>query len=269
MLRLLRVAGALTCIACADLARAQTVPATGPVPIDGSAQTEGTPSAATPVDGRSAADDPLAVMRSAVDQARALAKQQHFQDGVQRQRDRSAVVDAEALTPPQFDLHSPQPLGQAAMADALSPPTRPWAGTNRQPLLILVSFSMPDSELQELAAQGARIGAPLVLRGLVDDSFPATQKRLMRFRQIHGASFRIDPTLFRRFGVDQVPTFVLPLEPLQTCSMESCPAPAHVQLTGDAGLDYVLAEIDRHSEDPRAHSLAEALRAQLTEAPSP
>jgi type-F conjugative transfer system pilin assembly protein TrbC len=268
VLRLLNISVALACMACVDIAAAQAVPATGPVSVEGSTPiAEAPPVAAAPSDGCTAADDPVAAMRSAVDHAKTLAAQRNFKAGLQRQRDQSNVVDEGALTPPQFDLRSPQPLGRAAMADALSPPTQPWSQTNRQPLLILVSFAMPDSELQELATQGARIGAPLVLRGLVDDSFPETQKRLMGFRTIHGASFRVDPTVFSRFSVSEVPTFVLPLEPLQTCSMTSCPAPAHVRLTGDAGLDYVLDEIDRRSQDLRARTLAQQLRAQLSADP--
>lgn len=266
MLRLLIAAGALASFSVVAPGYAQTVSAA----TDANAAHDDDKADTTPpVDGASAANDPLGAARAAIDRAKALTAGHDFQAGIQRQRANAATLDTQPMTPPQFDLHSPQPLGPAAMGDALAPPVRQWAMENRQPLLILVSFAMPDSELQELAAQGARIGAPLVLRGLVDDSFPATQKRLMKFRQIHGASFRIDPTLFRRFGVDQVPTFVLPLEALQTCSTANCPAPAHVAVTGDAGLDYVLDEIDRHSSGPRAHALAQQLRAQFGANPPP
>jgi type-F conjugative transfer system pilin assembly protein TrbC len=265
VLRLLITAGALACIVSANIAVAQEVPTTGPVPLDGPEAAPDRDSSATPpVEGHSAADDPLGTARAAIDQAKALAGSHSFQSRLERQRAGLTTASTQPLPKPTFDVGAPQSIGPGAITDALAPASRQWAQTNQQPLLILVSFSMPDSELQQLAIQGARIGAPLVLRGLVDDSFPATQKRLMRFRQIHGAGFRVDPTLFQRFAVNEVPTFILPLEPLQTCSQQSCPAPAHVQLTGDAGLDYVLDEIDRRSADPRAHSLVQPMRSLLT-----
>jgi type-F conjugative transfer system pilin assembly protein TrbC len=265
VLRLLIAAGTVACIALAGTASAQPAlavtsgvndsPASGPD--------------AAPVDGSRATEDPQATARAAIQQAKALANSRTFQAGVDRQRVGVANTAAQPSTHPQFQVDAARPLGPDALTDALSPPARQWATSNRQPLLVLVSFAMPDRELRELATQAARIGAPLVLRGLIDDSFPATQKRLMSFRDIRGAAWRVDPTMFRRFNVGAVPTFILPLEPLQTCSLQTCPAPAHVRVTGDAGLDYVLDEIDRRSADSRAHPLAQALRAQLNTETAP
>lgn len=254
MLRLLSSAGVVACFVWMAAAAAQPAANVG---------------APAPIDGSQAADDPLATARTAIRQAKALTADHAFQAGVDHQRAGVSATAVQANAHPQFQLDSPQALGAGTLNDALSSPARSWAMSNRQPLLVLVSFSMPDSELQELATQAARIGAPLVLRGLADDSFPATQKRLMRFRAIRGAAWRVDPTVFRRFDVGAVPTFVLPLEPLQTCTPQSCPAPAHVRVTGDVGLDYVLDEIDRRSTDVRAHPLAQQLRTLLNTETSP
>jgi type-F conjugative transfer system pilin assembly protein TrbC len=136
-----------------------------------------------------------------------------------------------------------------------------------RPLLVLVSLSMPETELRELARQAARIQSPLVLRGLVDDSLPATQRALARFGDVPGAAFTVDPTLFRRFAVAAVPTYVLPLQDLQTCGATDCPVPRHVKLAGDTGLDHVLDQIATRTKDADARQLARRLRARLEVAP--
>lgn len=143
---------------------------------------------------------------------------------------------------------------------------RPWSEEDPQPLLVFVSFSMPAAELRELAAQSARAGASLILRGVVEGSFPATQARLAVFRDIEGASFQIDPTLFRRFRVETVPAFVLPLAPLVACAAASCPAPDAAVVRGSASVDGALAQIERRAGSASARRRAGILRVRLKEA---
>lgn len=203
--------------------------------------------------------------RRAIDDAGKLQQQHEFLDQLQMQRD--ALGKAAPTANPQIDL-SRQPPTPADLVDAIrNPPSLHWSETNRQPPLILVSFSMPDADLRELARQAARIGAPLILRGLVDGSLPATQKRLSKFGDIPGASFQVDPTLFRRFKVSTVPTFVLPLEELNACSSDPCPVPAHVKVSGESGLDHILDEIGRRARDPRARKLVGEMQAMLKAQP--
>lgn len=71
-------------------------------------------------------------------------------------------------------------------------------------LLIFVSMSMPDTSLQQLFAQAQRLGGRLILKGLVNNSFKATQQKIMDLQII----VDIDPTLFEKYQVSQVPTFV-------------------------------------------------------------
>ena len=140
-----------------------------------------------------------------------------------------------------------------SLAEASAPP----------PLLLLVSFSMPDTELRSLAEDAAKLGAPLVLRGLVNDSMEETAKRVAALSKQAGVSFAIDPTLFSRFGADRVPTLILPLEPLRACTTDACPAPAHVRVTGVASLGYLLEQFERRATEPRARAQAKALRLKL------
>lgn len=144
--------------------------------------------------------------------------------------------------------------------------SRPWSlgeASPPPPLLVLVSFSLPEASLRALAEDAARLQAPLVLRGLVNDSMDDTAKRIAAFSKQTGISFAIDPTLFSRFGADRVPTLILPLEPLQACTDKECPAPAHVRVTGEASLGYLLDQVERRAKPPLARERAKALRLKL------
>lgn len=194
-----------------------------------------------------------------------LQVQSDFRQQLQRQRD--ALRQATPTTNPRIDLGRQSPTPADWLDAVRDPPSAMWSPTQPRPLLVFVSFAMPETELRELARQAARIGAPLILRGLVDDALLATQRKLSRYADITGASFAIDPTLFRRFEVSAVPTFILPLEALQACSDSICPVPAHVKLSGDAGLDHVLDQIGRRAKNVQARQLASTLRKQLVAAP--
>lgn len=159
-----------------------------------------------------------------------------------------------------------------AMNQALSLPddaslSRTWVlhenAQTAPPLLVLVSFSMPTDTLSALAEQAGKIGAPLVLRGLVGDSMEETAKRIAALRKSAGTSLAIDPTLFTRFDVDRVPTVVLPLQSLRSCSDLDCPVPRHVRVSGEASLEYLLGQIERKAREPAARTRAAELRKQI------
>lgn len=208
-------------------------------------------------------DEPgaAAAARSAVEQAGQLQQQHGFLN--QLQLERNALNAAQPTANPKIDIGRQAPT-PADLIDAIrNPPSQHWSETNQHPPLVLVSFSMPDADIRDMARQAARIGAPLVLRGLVDGNLQATQRKLAQFADIPGASFLVDPTIFRRFKVEAVPTFVLPLDELNACSQDGCPVPAHVKVSGESGLDHILDEIGRRARDPRARQLAGEMRAML------
>lgn len=203
--------------------------------------------------------------RDALDQAGKLQQQHGFLNQLQIELD--ALSKAQPTANPQIDLGRQAPT-PADLIDAIrNPPSQHWSETNQHPPLVLVSFSMPDADIRELARQAARIGAPLILRGLVGGTLTATQKKLAEFADIPGASFLVDPTLFRRFKIETVPTFVLPLEELNACSQDGCPVPAHVKVSGESGLDHILDEVSQRARDPRAKQLAGEMQAMLKEKP--
>lgn len=69
---------------------------------------------------------------------------------------------------------------------------------------IFVSFSQNDSSLQAYFKEAQRLGATLVMRGLLEDSFVATKKKSQEIE----VAFDIDPPLFEKYGVESVPTIV-------------------------------------------------------------
>lgn len=72
--------------------------------------------------------------------------------------------------------------------------------------LIFVSASMPLESLKRLAYQAVQRGAILVIRGMVKGSMIETAHLVDQIDH----PLEIDPKLFERFGVKQVPVFLIP-----------------------------------------------------------
>ena len=70
-----------------------------------------------------------------------------------------------------------------------------------------ISFSMPEESLKELAIQLKKIDGVMVLRGLDQDSFVKTAKRIRELNK-DGVKAIIHPKLFDLFHITQVPTYV-------------------------------------------------------------
>jgi conjugal transfer pilus assembly protein TrbC len=126
-------------------------------------------------------------------------------------------------------------------------------------LFILISFSMPPESIDRLAAQTGKAGATLVLRGVVDGSLKRTAEVAAEFvKKYPGAQFQIDPTLFKRFAVKQVPAFVLTIRPedSNTCGKGCDPRNTYASVSGDVTLDYALEYLAKQ-RDARFATLAE------------
>lgn len=120
-------------------------------------------------------------------------------------------------------------------SDKLSPP------------IILVSFSMPDTEIKALLDESKAYASPVVLRGLYRNDFKETMEKLIQITGINSKEkgIAIDPTLFSRFDIDTVPAFILPLEPVKPCTEAGCKTPKHVKAVGSVSIDYFLRLVSR------------------------
>ena len=121
------------------------------------------------------------------------------------------------------------------------------AGRGSTPeILLFTSLSVPAASWRQWARDAARIGAPLVMRGVSERGLRATVKRVGPRLGGHDAGVAIDPRLFRLFGIERVPAVVVVPGGVPPCASRSCagdPAPAHDRVTGNIGLAAALETI--------------------------
>lgn len=111
-------------------------------------------------------------------------------------------------------------------------------------LMVMVSFSMPEETLRNLARQADKAGAVLVIRGMVDDSLQATTKAIQKVLGEEGgdSTFQINPNVFRAYKVEDVPAFVLARKPIG--DGDSCThGDDYVSVRGDVTLEYALRKL--------------------------
>lgn len=82
--------------------------------------------------------------------------------------------------------------------------------THATAVSVFVSFSMPQTLLEETLQDSARLKIPAYLNGLYHDSMRDTAFKVMELsRRIPNLTLQIDPTAFERFGIQQVPALVV------------------------------------------------------------
>jgi conjugal transfer pilus assembly protein TrbC len=75
---------------------------------------------------------------------------------------------------------------------------------------VFVSFSMPETLLQETLKESTQLNIPAYLNGLYRDSMSETALKVMALsKRIPNLNLNIDPTKFERFGIHQVPALVV------------------------------------------------------------
>ncbi len=114
---------------------------------------------------------------------------------------------------------------------------------NQAPLLIFISFSMPEQSLKLWAEQASKIKAPLVLRGFVENSIQATtQKAFECFGSEGMPELLVDPEAFERFAIETVPAVVAVLDKDASTNDEGEPLtePVFEVVYGDTSLEDAL-----------------------------
>ena len=117
---------------------------------------------------------------------------------------------------------------------------------NTSEILLFTSLSVPPASWRQWARDAARIGAPMVMRGVAAGSLRATVKRIGDRLGGHDAGVAIDPRLFRLFRVERVPAVVVVPGGVPPCASRGCaedPAPAHDRVTGNIGLVAALEAV--------------------------
>lgn len=103
--------------------------------------------------------------------------------------------------------------------------------TSTKRVLVFVSSSMPDESLKQWFTQAQNIHAPVILRGLVQNSLPATKQWLSNIAGENVSSYgvQINPAAFEQYDIQQVPAVVVTSK-TTTCPVNmSCPSPSFVE----------------------------------------
>ena len=119
-------------------------------------------------------------------------------------------------------------------------------------VMVLVSFSMPLATLKALAQQLQTIGGTLVFRGLVNNSFKQTARRLQQL----GYKAQIDPTVFQALNVVHVPVFVHFATPPHTMTTR----PPYDLVRGHISLDAALALLQQQGHVGGLEGVLQTLR---------
>lgn len=112
---------------------------------------------------------------------------------------------------------------------------------SKSSILIFVSFSMPEKSLEAILYDAKKIGASVIIRGLVGDSFQQTFKRVAHLnKQSGGNGVELNPILFKEFRIKSVPTVAVIAN--QTClTKHYCQLDKEVDfVTGDISLEAAL-----------------------------
>lgn len=121
-----------------------------------------------------------------------------------------------------------------------------------QGLLIFASLGMPQASLERLVADAQATRATLVLRGVLEGSLHKTKARIVELNGQREVGWQIDPTLFDRFKVTGVPTFVLidPARPVAgDCGTTQCQQPAFAKVAGDVTTRFALGDMARRDRE--------------------
>ncbi len=127
-------------------------------------------------------------------------------------------------------------------------------------VLLFTSLAVPAASWQAAARDAARIGAPLVLRGLAEGSLAGTARQVRARLGDGNAGVAIDPRLFRLFGVERVPAVVVVPGGVPPCRSRGCAddtPPPFDRVSGNlslaAALEAVAAEGDAGPAVARRH----------------
>ena len=144
--------------------------------------------------------------------------------------------------------------GSSGPSPAPLPAERHAAGTaaglagrpNAPEILLFTSLSVPAASWRQWARDAARIGTPLVLRGVGEGGLRETVNRIGDRLGGHDAGVAIDPRLFRLFGIERVPAVAVVPGGVPPCRSRGCtddPAPPFDLVSGNIGLAAALEAI--------------------------
>jgi conjugal transfer pilus assembly protein TrbC len=125
---------------------------------------------------------------------------------------------------------------------------------NTPTVLVFASFSMPEATLKQLANDLKKINGALVIKGLINNSFKDTSLYLQKL----GEGVLLDPTLFDKFNITSVPTFIITKENVKVEN-----TPKHDSLRGNVSLKFALERSLKEGEIKGTSLLLEKLQGSV------
>jgi conjugal transfer pilus assembly protein TrbC len=136
-----------------------------------------------------------------------------------------------------------------------------YADNSGSKIIFFISFSMPEESLKEWISESKKLNVPIVIRGLVDNSFKETIRRISSLIKNNRGGIQIDPKAFKRFKIDKVPAVVVAKSnsctPNQTCLEE------FDVVYGDVTPEYALGKIS--DQNDKVSAIATALLQRVRE----
>ncbi len=130
---------------------------------------------------------------------------------------------------------------KAGQSVSLSQEPQAFSREEKSQLLVFVSFSLPEISLKKLAQTASKHNAILVMRGLFENSFVKTARKLEEL----GVTVEINPELFETHQVTSVPTFIS-LNKREPTS----------QLRGNVTLEFVAKKFEEVSRQEQLSKVA-------------
>jgi conjugal transfer pilus assembly protein TrbC len=139
-----------------------------------------------------------------------------------------------------------------------------YADNSSTRILFFVSFSMPEESLKEWISESQKLHVPIVIRGLVNNSFKETIQRMSGLLKDNQGGIQIDPNAFKRFQIEKVPAVVIAKE--NTCSRNQTCSEEFDVVYGDVTAEYALSKIADQNDtvSPAATQLLQSVRESKT-----
>lgn len=112
--------------------------------------------------------------------------------------------------------------------------------------IVFASFSMPESLIVQVLRDAKAHHMPVVIRGLIDNSFAKTTSTLFDLAKKHKGigGVQIAPQFFKTFGIKEVPA-VLSIVNHDSCTADHCPNDQFFVIYGNEHIEQALSQIDR------------------------
>ena len=112
--------------------------------------------------------------------------------------------------------------------------------------IVFISFSMPESLIVQVLRDAKAHHMPVVMRGLIDNSFAKTTAKLFdlakKYKGIGGV--QIAPQYFKTFGITEAPA-VLSIVNHDSCTENHCPDDHFFVVYGNEHIEQAFSQIDR------------------------